>query len=104
MGWRDGYQKTYEENQEGRAKFWKPTKVGETIEGDFVDCEEGEYRGKPTHTPILMVNGKNIKLSGHATLVNKLFEMKVDPRDRIKVTFKGQAEGKDYFLYDVEKL
>ena len=91
------------------SPYWKPEKVGDSIEGNIYEFEESIYKGKKQVRINLYCgedeDGEAIMslLPGHADLKRTYVNLKVGDYIRVEAIDKIQTENMDYakWIYDV---
>jgi len=89
--------------------YWNPD-TPEDVEGTIVKFDSFTDEDGKTHPQLIMdVDGEEVTITGFRKLLRDaiLTLVKVDGAkegDRAKVSFKGKAAGKRYFLYEAKLL
>lgn len=81
------------------SKFWKPEKIGDTIEGEYIGCEEGKYGFEY----VLKTSEGEKVLPAHRVLQAKMEDLKVGWYIWIEVSgYQQNKKGNPTTLYKVD--
>jgi len=81
---------------------WKPTEVGETLEGIYAR-KKTEVGPKKGNLYIFDVDGKAKAVWGCKVLDDKMDDLKISLGDVLKITYEGKDEKKGYHKFKIEK-
>ncbi len=90
----------YEEVNPGLPDVWTHDKEGDFIEGIYLKMKDNVGKNK-ANMYVLDVDGKKMSVWGTTVLDNKMEDVSIG--SKIKITFEGKDQDKEYKNYKVEE-